>query len=178
MAMTTVEPPVKRGRGRPRKPLNVMREHGTYAATMTRLEAALPEMIAVRGANVSFLAEKANVCQNTASNFLAKRARELRKRNDATLFQFSPEHAATLHEAADRQFRRLRALSLIPDHEWTEEHSRMERQALSCLKSVHPFLTLCALELPEKLAPLPDGASSDSPTENDQDAPATLADGL
>jgi hypothetical protein len=99
--------------------------------------------------------------------------------NKARFFQFAPRHAAAFNGAAERQITILEQLNAKPLRLWKDEDRKLERHALACIKSIHPFLQLAASVLPTTLKPLNHhNGEGESPTPDNEDDTITQDDGL
>ena len=125
------------------------------------------------------LAKAAHVQERTARNFLATKVADFAEHNRRKFFAFAPRHAAAFNGAAERQITILEQLNAKPLHEWDDEDRKLERHALACIKSIHPFLQLAASILPTTIAPLKsDNPPGESPTPDDQLQPESADDGV
>lgn len=150
----------------------------TYCKTIA-LEAALPVVVKEQ-LGIAEMAKLAGVHTSTANRFLARKAEEYSATNKARFLHLEPRHAAAFNAAAERQMEWLEALNDKPRHQWDAADFKLERHALSCLKSLAPFLELAAhaLAKPSTHKAIPDAPESENPNDSEPPAPATLGDGL
>lgn len=132
--------------------------------------------------NLTEFANAAKVHTSTASVFLAAKSQEFALENKRKFFAFSSKDAVVFNDAAKRQMDILESLNRKPFALWDEDERKLEKHALSCLKSLHPFLVLAAsvAHVPMPGLPIPqnDDESPDNASDMQQLQPAGLRDGL
>ena len=145
------------------------------------MERHFPEVV-TGDKNLTEFANAAKVHTSTASVFLAAKSQEFALENRRKFFAFSSRDAVVFNDAAKRQMDILETLNRKPFALWDEDERKLEKHALSCLKSLHPFLVLAAsvahVPMPGLPAPQDDDESEESSVQSQEGRPATLRDGL